>query len=109
MVIGNNSEYRAIHLWVEYHLGKPMKCSLCGTEKRKRYHWANISREYKKDLSDWRRLCATCHQRENRLGQCIRGHKLTEENTYKRKNSNEIECRICRKLMRKRKTKNTKG
>ena len=53
----------ALHQWVMKHLGKPEKCSECLTTKAKRFEWANISRQYKRDLSDWKRLCKKCHIR----------------------------------------------
>lgn len=61
---GENATYRSKHIWVEDRLGKPHICEYCGnTELRHRqYHWANISGEYKRDLSDWMRLCAKCHK-----------------------------------------------
>lgn len=51
----------ALHNWVEKNLGKPKKCEKCGTEKAKIYDWSNISQKYKRDLSDWQRLCRKCH------------------------------------------------
>jgi phage portal protein BeeE len=89
-----------LHIWVEKNLGKPKECVLCGEKNRKRYHWANISNRYKKDLSDWRRLCVPCHRRENniRFDFCKKGHKLTKGNTYIRKITKFKECRICRKM-----------
>jgi len=30
-------------------------------------HWHNISGEYKRDVSDWIRLCAKCHKKEHKL------------------------------------------
>lgn len=33
--------------------------------KHRQYHWANISRSYKRDLSDWVRLCASCHKKSD--------------------------------------------
>lgn len=30
--------------------------------KQKVYQWSNISGEYKRNLADWQRLCAKCHQ-----------------------------------------------
>lgn len=59
---GDGVPYRTLHQWVESHLGKPGKCSACGiSAKGHQIHWANKSREYKRDLSDWIRLCAKCH------------------------------------------------
>jgi len=59
---GTKNEYRSLHKWVENELGKPCECSQCGVVAYGRQiHWANKSKEYKKVLSDWVRLCAKCH------------------------------------------------
>ncbi len=55
--------YVGIHAWVVRRQGRPMECSECGTTEYHRYEWANISREYKRDLNDWVRLCVSCHRR----------------------------------------------
>lgn len=60
--VGGINQYRNIHKWVEKMLGKPEQCSKC--EKigyGKQMHWANKSKEYMKDVSDWMRLCVKCH------------------------------------------------
>jgi len=56
--------YSGIHMWVVKHLGKPSKCEFCERDglKGKQIHWANKSREYKRELSDWLRLCYWCHR-----------------------------------------------
>jgi hypothetical protein len=52
----------ALHNWVERQLGKPQKCDHCGTtDILKKYEWANKSQKYKRELSDWMRLCTKCH------------------------------------------------
>jgi len=51
----------ALHNWVERKLGKPKKCEHCGDTKKGKYDWANKSQEYKRELSDWIRLCKACH------------------------------------------------
>lgn len=55
--------YVALHSWVKRKLGKPMKCEFCNYESSdpRQIHWANKSQEYKRDLSDWLRLCVKCH------------------------------------------------
>lgn len=58
---GNNVGYKALHIWVSRWLGKPSKCEDCGTTEAKKFEWANISKEYKRDLDDWKRLCHPCH------------------------------------------------
>lgn len=60
---GDEVGYRALHSWVERNLGRPQKCEHCGDTNKKRYHWANKSREYKRELSDWLRLCVACHKK----------------------------------------------
>lgn len=60
---GDEISYRPLHLWVQKNLGNPSKCAKCGKDnlKGRKIHWANISREYKRDLKDWVRLYAKCH------------------------------------------------
>src|SRR3990167_2354242 len=58
---GENVGYRALHSWVIRCMGKADRgpCTHCGSSKN--IHWANKSKEYKRDLTDWMRLCARCH------------------------------------------------
>lgn len=58
-----NPTYSGIHQWVYKTLGKPMTCTECGvtSDNPKKIHWANLSGQYKRDISDWKRLCARCH------------------------------------------------
>ncbi len=60
---GNKVLYRALHSWVERKLGKPNSCEHCKTNglKGRQIHWANKSGEYKRLITDWIRLCASCH------------------------------------------------
>jgi hypothetical protein len=60
---GDDATLIAKHNWVVRRLGRPKKCEHCGTTEDRMYHWANISGEYKRDLSDWKRLCVPCHKR----------------------------------------------
>ena len=59
---GEDAGYRAIHIWVEQRKGKASYCSNDITHKATRYHWANISGEYKRDLDDWHSLCPSCNK-----------------------------------------------
>jgi hypothetical protein len=60
---GKNISYRGIHKWVYAVLGQPKQCSLCGLESEngRKFHWANISKQYRRDTRDWVRLCVRCH------------------------------------------------
>jgi len=61
---GENAGYQAKHSWIKRMFGSPETCEeckktgLCG----KKIQWANISQEYKRIRSDWRRLCTSCHR-----------------------------------------------
>jgi hypothetical protein len=57
---GEDAGYIAHHMRI-YKFGKPSLCEHCGTTTAKRFEWANISKEYKMDRSDWLRLCVSCH------------------------------------------------
>lgn len=56
--------YYNIHAYVKKWLGKPDTCVKCNKSGLSGHdiHWANISGEYKRDLTDWVRLCASCHK-----------------------------------------------
>lgn len=91
---GTDSEYRALHYWVERQLGKPQECENCGTTDRKLFGWANLSGEYKQDISDWARLCHRCHMWIDNppilhgrapLPYCIKGHAMTGANVRYKK------------------------
>lgn len=58
---GDNVQYDGLHDWVRRQLGKPSKCEHCDTTTARLYDWSNISGEYKRDISDWQRLCRKCH------------------------------------------------
>ena len=62
---GSDAGYSAIHKWVARHKGTPHKCEQCGTTDANRYEWSNISGRYERDLDDYRRLCVSCHRRED--------------------------------------------
>lgn len=61
---GDGVSYRALHRWVERHLGKASRCESCSASglSGRKIHWSNISHEYKRRLDDWQRLCAKCHK-----------------------------------------------
>lgn len=62
---GDEASYSALHHWVARYLGKPATCEFCGKTglTGKHINWANKSHEYKRDLTDWLRLCAPCHSK----------------------------------------------
>lgn len=61
---GNNASMIAQHQWIVRRLGKPQQCEMCGmNDPNRRYQWSNISREYKREVEDYQRLCIPCHKR----------------------------------------------
>ena len=54
---------KAAHNWIRSRLGRPQRCSRCGTTKKRMYHWSNKSGRYLHDIRDWQRLCVPCHKR----------------------------------------------
>lgn len=64
---GDRARYNALHNWVRLRLGNPSICINCGNTTAKKYDWSNISYQYKRILSDWERLCRSCHMKKDRL------------------------------------------
>lgn len=62
---GDNVGYAALHSWVRRKLGTPSLCEHCGKTDGK-FQWSNVSRTYRRDLTDWQRLCQSCHGKYDR-------------------------------------------
>lgn len=60
---GDKVGYWGLHLWVKKKLGRPLLCEHCKTITAKRFEWANKSGLYRRDKSDWLRLCTSCHRK----------------------------------------------
>lgn len=73
---GDKCTYRSLHEWVQNKLGTPNKCEKCGKseENKRNMHWSNISGEYKRDLSDYKRLCMLCHRRNDKRKSGFKKH-----------------------------------
>ncbi len=62
---GDKVSYRSLHHWVVRWKGTPDTCENCGKSglKSRQIQWANKSKKYLRDLSDWIRLCVRCHKK----------------------------------------------
>lgn len=60
---GDNVGKHAVHSWIDRWKGKPNKCENCGTEKAKKFEWANIDHKYRRVLDDYVRMCTSCHRK----------------------------------------------
>lgn len=58
---GEKASYSSKHKWIVRECGNPNHCAYCKTDKSPAFDWANISQSYKRELSDWIRLCRKCH------------------------------------------------
>lgn len=85
--------YRSLHTWVTRNKVKPLACGHCGRIDQ-RLDWANISREYHRDLSDWIALCRKCHRAYDRQPNCPKGHPRTPDN-LKVGPDGRARCRVC--------------
>src|SRR3990167_5831000 len=56
---GDKVGIKALHRWVKNRFPKSPFCQLC--KQSEPHDLANISQEYKRDLSDWEWLCRHCH------------------------------------------------
>ncbi len=60
---GDKVGYFGVHDWMTKHYGQPIGCETCGTiDPSKTYGWANISKTYKRDRNDFKRMCMSCHR-----------------------------------------------
>lgn len=56
---GDSVGIDALHTYIRKRLLKPELCVCC--KKEPPYDLANISQEYKRDITDWEWLCRKCH------------------------------------------------
>lgn len=56
---GDKVSYSGIHEWIKRKKNKLEYCEVCGSEEH--VDIANISGEYKREVSDWRYMCKKCH------------------------------------------------
>ena len=68
---GDKVGLSALHEYIGNRLIKPKACEMCGKEKP--LDLANISQEYKRELTDWEWLCRTCHMTKD--GRLVRARK----------------------------------
>jgi hypothetical protein len=98
---GNKASYITQHQWIARNYGKASKCVECGTKKSKRYHWANISGNYQRDVKDYKQLCVSCHIKFNHINKygdkCRRGHIRISKEGLRYKNGKWKECPECRR------------
>lgn len=62
---GNDVGYSALHKWINKWFKKNESCEECG-KYTGWLDWANVSHEYKREVSDWMTMCRSCHAKYDR-------------------------------------------
>lgn len=84
---GDKVKYNALHDYIKYHFPKTKFCQCCGLVPP--FDCANISGEYKRDLSDWEWLCRKCHMiKDGRI-------ELIKKSVDKRRWDRNMICELC--------------
>ncbi len=93
---GMKAGYKAKHNWIIRNYGQPSKCEKCGKDNLTGHsiQWANISGEYLREITDYRRLCVSCHKLLDLDSTCRRGHKIEGDNEITQKNGKRV-CKKC--------------
>ena len=60
---GEKVSYVGLHRWVVYWKGRPKLCEECGRTDKNKYEWVNINHKYRRILSDYIRMCTSCHRK----------------------------------------------
>jgi hypothetical protein len=66
--VGDKVGYFALHQWIRKYYGSPKKCDHCGITDAKHFEWANISKKYLRDRSNYIRLRSHCHHLYDDMG-----------------------------------------
>ena len=82
--MGDQVTYVNLHMFVRRRLNQPSHCPCCGTKTAK-MDLANISQEYKRELSDWEWLCRKCHMRKDGRLKSFTARIIKEGHNYRRR------------------------
>lgn len=96
---GDTARYNTKHQWVYYHYGKATYCENSLYHKSTVYHWANLTGEYKRDITDWKQLCPSCHKKMDWKPSkyCRKGHELMTVGVYIDNRGSRI-CKECKRV-----------
>lgn len=78
---GDKAGYNATHMWLTVHYEKGESCEDCG-KVTQWLDWANISGDYRRERSDYKVLCRSCHRLMDLGNKCRKGHEYKPETTY---------------------------
>ena len=93
---GDKAGLLAKHSYIERYKGKPRFCEFCKRTDKKRYNWANIDHSYSRDLTDYIRLCTSCHSKFD-----YQFNNKSKRKPNKIWSDKYIECQSCKSIERK--------
>lgn len=96
---GDEVGYGGLHDWIRIHYGKANHCNNDIAHKGKKFHWANISGNYLRNIKDWVQLCPSCHIKLDKKScriVCKNNHQVLGENLWIN-NRNDRVCKKCKK------------
>lgn len=94
---GANVGYAAIHSWISIRMPHKNTCSSC--EKPCNPDLANISQEYKREVSDWEWLCRSCHMKKDGRIEKMKLYGKKEFMQIKILDSSKKRCIHCKKIL----------
>ena len=97
---GNKVSIEGVHDYVRSRFPRPKKCQCCGVGYP--LDMANISQEYKRDVSDWEWLCRRCHMtKDGRMKNLSQfSGKILKRELHPNWNPNLTQyCKCCNKLL----------
>lgn len=83
----------ALHTYIRKQFPKPEKCQCCKIVPP--FDLANISGEYKRDVSDWEWLCRRCHMTKDGRLNSLRANTSTKKPGVRRRRPQN--CIYCKK------------
>lgn len=84
---GDNVGIDALHTYMRKHVPNPQKCNDC--KKEGKMDLANISGEYKREVSDWEWLCRRCHMKKDGRLSIFLSHRQNINDTYNKLNNEQ--------------------
>lgn len=95
---GEQAGYHAIHIWLSKNFIKPDACEQCQATEFSRLEWANLSGEYKRERSDYKAMCPSCHRLFDQKDMCRKGHPYTAKTTHVN-NRGHRRCLTCKEAL----------
>lgn len=69
---GSKAKYHSVHNWIRRNWGSPEECEECGEKrdhkiKKNNVEWACLSGKLTREKNNWKKLCRSCHCKNDNL------------------------------------------